>query len=1120
MSMFFKRLASFDDFSSIGMTPPKGRQGHSVPAPISLDKDPAGNQGSLNMSYRDNLGSVDETDDPLSHSIGRQRRKESPGRPLTPLDKMLSRHECISPLETLEEMAEADISSVESYLGQFQHKVLMGMGHFAGEGMLSVSYGHNRTPLSIPGDNLAGSFVSAFSQTVNLSLNVPFMHQMLDSSGVFPTASRAPNKALFTISARTSRILVANKFACEVFGYQQSELVDAKIQRLFSEPYQSKQRALVEQHINSDGDTVLLSGKVMDAVRSDGTEFPVSVWMKGVKTEDEPRVIVVVEPVARANAHFTLNPPTKEILACDENFATLFGYLEPHEVVGKRITDFVPSVVIPEIIGNEDETLQQLTGRSKANTVFPLTVTFTAKECPQANTEDDDRVQVVLRGTLIVYSMLSGMLSFLPSGKIHGSNEQFALMMFGYTKEEMANMDILKLFPELYSHMDYTGDSIQLRDMSLCDPLSSDTHQNGWKSTQTPCDELMSTQTSSLFHTVSENSFGTALEGISLPPDVDPEDKLVGIGHDRWHSGSHRDIGHSGVSTLEDQKPAEKQGQTCNNTQEGEMEEFAHSFVDSIMKDATAVFTESSLLIERVNMQYETPQKQAHRGALELEHERHLSSTPLQDEVEGGSGGERLSTTPLQDEQNTSLCSDEEETSSRHSQVVSTPFAMKDLKTSLPLMDQHQHHQHQEHQHQEHQQHQEPSILFDSLPEGFYSGSARHKDGSLIPVWFQLRKISLADGSEVFCMWVSKDYDHELSQATSDQLAQSRNTPKDFRYDQIVSPDLESVVGTVPTRPTNGGQGYHGDPGEGEYDKAYENGKKIGEGAFGFVLFATQRDTGNPVVVKFLRKVSILPDAWLKDKEMGLVPLEIALLAKISHPHIVELIEAYENQNYFQMVMAKHGDGMDLFTFIDRCQMLTEALSSYMFRQVVSALDYLHERNIVHRDVKDENIILDTSFHLKLIDFGSASSMEPGKLFTTFCGTLEYCSPEVLLGNKYAGPELEMWSLGVTLYTLVYGQNPFHDVEETIAGRIHPPFMISTGLMKLLLWLLNPNPKCRATLADLKVNQWTTQPVNIEDYPFDIVMNGLPNDQDRDILESVQQRTPYIRSASEGLLGL
>ena len=112
----------------------------------------------------------------------------------------------------------------------------------------------------------SGSFVRAFSQSMNLSLNVPFMDQVMDSSGVFPTASRAPNKALFTISAKTSRILVVNRFACEVFGYHQSELVDVKIQTLFSEPYQSKQRALVEQHINSTGETVLLSGKVVSTI--------------------------------------------------------------------------------------------------------------------------------------------------------------------------------------------------------------------------------------------------------------------------------------------------------------------------------------------------------------------------------------------------------------------------------------------------------------------------------------------------------------------------------------------------------------------------------------------------------------------------------------------------------------------------------------------------------------------------------------------------------------------------------------------------------------------------------------------------------------------------------------
>ena len=102
------------------------------------------------------------------------------------------------------------------------------------------------------------------------------------------------------------------------------------------------------------------------------------------------------------------------------------------------------------------------------------------------------------------------------------------------------------------------------------------------------------------------------------------------------------------------------------------------------------------------------------------------------------------------------------------------------------------------------------------------------------------------------------------------------------------------------------------------------------------------------------------------------------------------------------MVMEKHGE-MDLFEFIDRSPIMDEGLSSLLFRQVVSAVDFLHSREILHRDIKDENIIINHKFGCKLIDFGSATFFKPGQLFNTFYGTVEYCSPDVLRGFPYEG---------------------------------------------------------------------------------------------------------------------
>lgn len=115
----------------------------------------------------------------------------------------------------------------------------------------------------------------------------------------------------------------------------------------------------------------------------------------------------------------------------------------------------------------------------------------------------------------------------------------------------------------------------------------------------------------------------------------------------------------------------------------------------------------------------------------------------------------------------------------------------------------------------------------------------------------------------------------------------------------------------------------------------------------------------------------------------------------------------------------------------------------FLRSQLVSAVGYLRSQGIIHRDIKDENIVIAEDFTIKLIDFGSAAYLERGKLFYTFCGTIEYCAPQVLIGNPYRGPELKIWSLGVTLYTLIFDENPFCEMEETMEAVIHPPFLVS-----------------------------------------------------------------------------
>ena len=140
---------------------------------------------------------------------------------------------------------------------------------------------------------------------------------------------------------------------------------------------------------------------------------------------------------------------------------------------------------------------------------------------------------------------------------------------------------------------------------------------------------------------------------------------------------------------------------------------------------------------------------------------------------------------------------------------------------------------------------------------------------------------------------------------------------------------------------------------------------------------------------------------------------------------------------------------------------LDEDETRVLFGQLCLAVHYLHEKGIVHRDLKLENILLDERCRVKLGDFGFTREYERGTYLETFCGTTGYASPEMLMGKKYMGPEVDIWSMGIILYCLLTGTLPFdHDNESVmrdmiIQGDFEDPEWLSAGMSLFFIYLQN-----------------------------------------------------------------
>ncbi|KAL1471609.1 hypothetical protein MTO96_039850 [Rhipicephalus appendiculatus] len=206
---------------------------------------------------------------------------------------------------------------------------------------------------------------------------------------------------------------------------------------------------------------------------------------------------------------------------------------------------------------------------------------------------------------------------------------------------------------------------------------------------------------------------------------------------------------------------------------------------------------------------------------------------------------------------------------------------------------------------------------------------------------------------------------------------------------------------------------------------------------------------------------------------------EIQIMSSIQHPYIIHIYEVFENKDKIVLVM-QYASGGELYDYVSERKELTSEEARRIFRQVASAVYYCHKNKICHRDLKLENILLDEKGNAKIADFGLSNVYDERHFLSTFCGSPLYASPEIVKGTPYYGPEVDCWSLGVLLYTLVYGAMPFDGsnfkrlVRQISEADYYEPKRKSdaSGLIRRLLTV---DPAKRATVIDICQDRWVNQ---------------------------------------------
>ncbi|KAJ8495868.1 hypothetical protein ONZ51_g1467 [Trametes cubensis] len=268
--------------------------------------------------------------------------------------------------------------------------------------------------------------------------------------------------------------------------------------------------------------------------------------------------------------------------------------------------------------------------------------------------------------------------------------------------------------------------------------------------------------------------------------------------------------------------------------------------------------------------------------------------------------------------------------------------------------------------------------------------------------------------------------------------------------------------------------------------------REVGRGAYGLVKRAREMmddgSLGPPLIIKQIIKSRILADCWKRHPKFGTIPIEIYVMSAIStthyvlppprpwdplrnqvgaqndwvegkvvsgHPNICPLLDFFEDNHYYYLVLPsttpEPGPGedappTDLFDLVESYPhgLPPDLIRTYL-GQIADAVAFLHSKGIVHRDIKDENVVLGPNGKCVLIDFGSSGLVKKGG-WDTFSGTLDYAGPEILRGERYFGKEQDVWAFGVVAYVMLVGECPFTTAAEAQEGLESPLSSASIAL--------------------------------------------------------------------------